>query len=138
MAIQKKSLPQKINRIYKEDMTIDSDTFKLETTNFAKNLSFDDKKPIIVGVEHSHFFHTFDSNGRPMDKCNHVGGHTHEVKIEVDQNGDMVGTCSPAIVHKGFKEDFHTHQVTYVKSDRFKVRSMNEQAQQLIANLSKI
>jgi uncharacterized membrane protein len=130
MSTVKKS--KSIKRIYRDDMTIDCDTFKLEVENYARNISFDDKKPLIVGTEHCHFFHTFDSNGKEMSQCNSVGGHTHDVVVDVNENGEMIGTCGPA---KSFRvtDDKHVHRVTYIKSDRFKVRTINPKAQEVIA-----
>ena len=128
---------QVINRLYKEDMEIDSDTFKLEIANYSRNISFDDKRPILVGTEHCHFFHTYDSGGKVMTQCNYVGGHTHDVTITVDEKGNMIGECGPA---KSLKPtmDNHTHKVTYLKSDRFKTRTLYPAAQEAILNLTKV
>lgn len=128
---------RKVNRVYNRDMEIDSDTFKLDVANYAKNLSFDDNNPLLIGVEHCHFFHTFDSNGKKQIRCNAVGGHTHEVTISIDENGDFVGECSAPISNKKLN-DKHTHKVSYLKSDRFKVRSINKDAQAYIANMENI
>jgi hypothetical protein len=122
-------------RTYAEDMMIDSDTFKLEVTNYAKNLSFDNKKPLLVGVEHCHFYHTLDSSGRKMENCNSVGGHTHKVTVKEDKNGKLIAICGPA--EPCFFDDKHTHQVTYLKSDKFKVRTISEDAAKVIAGLTK-
>lgn len=121
-------------RVYTEELVIDSDTFKLEVSNFSKNLSFDDKRPLLIGVEHCHFFHTFDSSGKHMTTSNQVGGHHHEVTVREDKNGKLLASCGPAIpANFG---DNHTHKTTYLKSDRFKVRKMNDEAQRVIAGLS--
>jgi hypothetical protein len=129
--------PTKVNRIFKEDMVIESDTFKLEVAHFSKNVSFDDKRPILVPVEHCHFYHTYDSGGKKMAQCNSVSGHTHDVSIEVDSKGNMTAICGPAKSNKAF-EDNHTHKTTYIKSDRFKTRQIDQAAQQAIMNYEKI
>ena len=129
--------PTKVNRIFREDMNVESDTFKLEVANFSKNISFDDKNPILVPVEHCHFYHTFDSSGKRMSQCNSVSGHTHDVTVEVDAKGILSATCGPAKSNKSF-DDNHTHKVTYVKSDRFKIRTMEPEAQKDILNFERV
>ena len=123
-------------RIYSQDLIIDSDTFRLEIENYAKNLSFDDKNPLMVGVPHIHFYHTYDSSGKKMSRCNAVGGHHHEVTVKEDKNGNLTAICGPAKSVKG--NDNHTHKVTYIKSDRFKVRKISDEAAKVIANYDKI
>ena len=127
----------KVNRKYAGDMFIDSDTFKLDLTNYRKNVSFDDKNPLLVGVPHCHFYHTFDSSGKAMSQCNAVGGHTHDVKVSISKDGDITATSSPAKSNSKL-EDNHTHEVIYMKSDRFKVRAINSKAQEAIMNMGKI
>ena len=130
----------KVNRRYTGEFEIDTDTFKLERANMIKNLGVDDKNPIAVPAEHCHFFHTYDSNGKKMTRASAIGGHSHEVEISVDENGNLVGKCSPAIaVSKHLVGgDAHVHEVTYLKSDKLQVRKMNEDAQRIIAGMDKL
>lgn len=125
---------KKPKRIYAENISIDSDLFKLEVANFQKNLGFDDKKPILTGAAHCHFYRTFDSNGKKQTRCNFVGGHTHDVSIEVDAKGNFKATCSPAIGSKFM--DQHIHEVNYIRSDTVTRRKLNEEAQKYIASMS--
>lgn len=124
--------PPKTKRIYSNDGQIDSDTFKLEVANFMKNLSFDAKNPIWQGVEHCHFFHTFDSAGRVMTTSSKVGGHHHTIEISENDKGELTGKCSPAI---GNGEDEHTHIVRYVKSDRVQIRTISKEFSKHMANI---
>jgi hypothetical protein len=113
-------------RIYANQMDIDSDLFKLEIGSMKKNTGWNDKDPLIVNVEHCHFFRTFDSNGKKMDKCNHVGGHAHTVSVTLDPQGKFIGTCSPALNTKF--DDKHIHPVTYLRSDKVNKRVVNKEA----------
>ena len=120
-------------RIYANQMEIDSDLFKLEAADMLKNSSWNDKDPVIEKVTHCHFFRTYDSNGKKMSECNKVGGHGHEIKISVDENGNFVGECSPA---KGTKfGDNHIHYVKYLRSDRVMRRTISEDASRYIAKM---
>ena len=57
--------------------------------------------------------------------------------IQVDENENMIGKCFPAISNRSGHKDEHTHHVTYIKSDRFKIRTPNPDAQHVIANFNK-
>ena len=118
---------QEIKRVYKKDLEFDSYLFKLEVAKMIKNLGADDKKPIPAQVEHCHFFRTYDSNGKKQVKCSHVGGHTHEVTVTVDKDGNLKAKCSEAIGTKF--GDNHSHKVKYFKSDRLQKRKLNADAQ---------
>ena len=120
------------NRVFANQMTIASDLFKLEPANMSKNTSWNDKAPILIPVEHCHFFRTYDSNGKRMDVCNHVGGHSHKVTVTVNRSGDLIAECSPAINTKF--NDSHTHAVTYLRSDKVQRRVMNKEATEVIAS----
>lgn len=132
-------------RVFKGDHEITSDLFKLEVATFLRNVSFNPKKPISEPVEHCHFYHTFDSSGRNLIKCNSVGGHYHEVKVRVDEDGNLVGeTSAPlrnSLSEPLFPSDQHTHKVKYIRSEEFKPRKQNEQAMaqysQFISGFSK-
>jgi hypothetical protein len=128
---QEKTQPE-IKRVFKGDHEIVSDLFKLDVAYFAKNISFDPKRPKREDVEHCHFFRTFDSNGKKLNKSNAIGGHYHEVILSVDEDGNLVGKCSPPIRNRGsdpnYPGDDHTHEMIYRRSDQFKARRTNQEA----------
>jgi hypothetical protein len=124
---------QEIKRTYSDNRVIESDTFKLEVANCMKNLSYDDNQPLWVGVEHCHWFHTFDSNGRKMDKCNSVSGHHHDIKYGVDAKGNLTAKCSPCVSRN--PKDVHAHDITYIKSDKFKVRTLDPRAVEAMSKM---
>lgn len=126
----------KTKRIFSEDLMIESDTFKLEVSKYSKNLSFDTKNPVLVGVEHCHFFHTFDSSGKKLDVSNHVAGHTHKIIVKESKDGTLTAICSEP--EPSFYGDKHTHEVTYLKSDRFKVRQLNQDAMKVLAGIDNV
>jgi len=123
-----------IKRRYAQDLEFDSDLFKLEVTNMVKNLGAEDNNPILANVEHCHFYRTFDSNGRKQTRCSFVGGHTHDVEVKVNKNGELTATCSPAIGTKF--GDNHTHKIDYLKSDKLQKRKINEDAQRVADQLN--
>lgn len=123
---------KKVSRFFKKDGIVFSDTFKLEQSSFHKNISFDANAPLLVPVEHCHFFHTFDSYGKVMKQSNKVGGHYHEVTVE-EVDGKLVGKCSVQI--GGMKDDKHTHEINYIKSDEVTLRTINKEAQEHIARM---
>jgi len=127
---------KKVNRVYAQDLEIDSDLFKLEVNMMKKNLGADDKKPLLTGVEHCHFFRTYDSSGKKQNKCGSIGGHYHEVSVSVDSKGNLKAECSKAIGTK-FNDD-HVHNVAYIRSDKVQKRTINEDAQMYIAKMEKI
>jgi hypothetical protein len=127
----------KTKRVYSSNFIIDSDMFKLEIANMLRNMSHDDKKPLLLPVEHCHFYRTYCSNGRVQTKSNYVGGHTHEIKVSEDKNGNLKASCTQPIGSK-WSEDKHTHKVVYIKSDKVEKRRINAEAQISIANREKI
>lgn len=128
-------------RIYKGEAEIDHDLFKLEVANLKKNISIDDERPIYVGVEHCHFYHTYDSNGKIQETCNPIAGHSHKITMKENADGELEITCGPPIVKSGgkyqqMKNDNHTHDIRYLRSERMKVRRINEQATMFIDNFN--
>lgn len=128
---------KKINRIYSNNMLIDSDLFKLEVQMMQKNMAINSKKPVIENIEHCHFYRTFDSNGRQTNRCNYVGGHTHEIKVITDKEGNLKAKCSTPI-GTVLSSDQHTHNIRYIKSDKVEKRLISSEAQQVIANFERI
>jgi hypothetical protein len=127
---------KKVKRIYSKDMEFPSDLFKLEIANMLKNAGFDDKKPVLQNVEHCHFYRTYNSNGKKLTQCNFVGGHTHEVTVDVKADGTLVAKCGKAYGSKF--NDEHTHKTSYVRSDVIAKRKLNEGAQAEISRLGAI
>lgn len=73
------------------------DLFKLKPAEMLKNQSFKKGRVQIEKVEHTHFFHTFDSNGKAQEFSTPTGGHFHEISWEVDDSGDLQAKCGPAM-----------------------------------------
>ena len=122
-----------INRVYKGEVEFDHDLFKLEVGMMKKNISIADDNPLYVGVEHCHFYHTYDSSGRKQEACAPIAGHTHEVEIFTDSSGNLMAKVGPASIRKGgkyipLKGDNHTHEAKYLRSERVKVRKVNAEA----------
>lgn len=153
--------PAEIKRIYKGDIEIINDTFKLVVSKLQKNISFDLKHPAFVSVEHCHFYHTYDSSGSPQKQCNAVGGHTHNIRI-YSKDGELRGECSlpihnkrsEALLYRKKNEDTgkmkvvtnpynsdpydkHTHEIQYIKSEKFQARKISPEAYAYSQNLYK-
>jgi hypothetical protein len=119
------------------------DLFKLKIAKFKKILGIPDinllkKNPElvrIVDVEHCHFFHSVDSNGRPQKYSNSIGGHCHEIKVYMDEHGVLQAECGPPLrrLDKSRAEpkeqyDYHTHEIEYIESEEFTARVANQDA----------
>lgn len=127
MVIQKTAAPTaKINRLYKGDIEVDHDMFKLEVAILKKNVAFEDGAETIVPIEHCHIYHTFDSRGKKMLECNAVGGHKHTVDVSVDKDGNLSAVVGPAI--GGTLSDRHTHKASYIRSEKITVKQVNAEA----------
>ncbi len=141
--------PQGLERFYSGKTDVDHDLFKLELAPMLKQTGYNDHDPHIEDVQHSHFFHSVDSNGKKQTKCAAVGGHFHSVKVQytpdgkvaMDANGKLLVTVGPAVraakkKSRGITQnievpiqigmgpnseiDTHTHEVTYVRSESVK------------------
>jgi hypothetical protein len=133
-----------VQRVFKGDMKVMIDTFKLKVATFKKNIAPDGKqfKPNYVPFEHAHIFHTRQENGKENLCCAPVGGHTHEVIIEV-VDGKFVGRTSEPIQFRGSEKiapkmdaqgrviDNHTHEVEYLKSDEHTPKSVSPEVAKL-------
>lgn len=130
-------------RRMKGEKVVYHDLFKLEPATFKKILGVADERLLrtnpnavrMADVEHCHFFHSVDSNGRPQKYSSSIGGHCHEIKITIDENGEFVAECGPPMVKRGNSRvemknsyDFHTHEIEYVESHDFKARKANVEA----------
>lgn len=126
------------DRVYRNTQEVDHDLFKLLVAKMKKNISYREDDPIFEDVEHCHFFHTFDSSGKPMDTSNSVGNHFHRMIEKKTSKGLSEFVCSPPMqwvkkkkggkMQKVLQEldfDDHTHEVHYVQSQRITLRKAN-------------
>lgn len=144
-------IDQSSGRVYSTGTIIESDLFKLNVANAMKNMAIQDSGQVeLERVEHIHFFRTFDSDGKKMIHCAPVAGHFHTIEYKEDPSGGAVQiiSCSPPLrmgltrVRGQQKvvpvplnedlEDFHTHDVEYLRSHKVEARSQNLKAAQII------
>lgn len=83
--------------ILKQSQLFRHDLFKSSLANFKRNTSWTIDNPRIQNIPHIHFFHSHNSQGRPQKYTNNVGGHFHEVETYVDENGNIIAKCGPAL-----------------------------------------
>jgi hypothetical protein len=131
------------------------DLFKSDVKKFLKNLSFSKGKVEIVGIEHTHIFHSHSSQGVPLKYTNAVGGHYHAVTVSVDPDGTLRAKCGPPLRNAVKKkpsgqkkvvvpvkwhneeadmdngqsewvEDTHTHDFTYIASEFLSVEKVKQ------------
>lgn len=138
-------------RLFKDDIKVYHDLFKLKTATMLKNMSFDIKKKSMVPVEHVHFFHTYDSNGKKMDRSNNVGGHFHKMEV-YEENGQLKVKCSKpyttkmrvnelgarVLVEVQADDDHHVHDCEYIRSETVQVKPRNVDAQMMFNKLTKV
>lgn len=137
--------------------------FKCEVESMMKNKSWQFGVIDLVKMEHSHLYHTKNSQGRPRQYTAPVGGHFHEVTVSEDEDGNLVGKCGPALheVYKKLKngkmkktvepvswydaeremflKDDHSHKITYIDSENLspdKIKRMQQQNQSGIENFN--
>lgn len=135
--------PKTTKRFYTGTQELDSDLFKLVETNMVKNVSWG-AKPDYQKMLHGHFMRTVDSSGKQLNTCSPVGGHFHFVEVSTDSEGNLVATCSPAMIWAKkriegdvqrvaipIEFDSHTHETQYVKSHRVQKRETNERFAEL-------
>lgn len=140
-------------RTYRDAVEFNHDLFRLNTAAFKRNMAWSKKmKPIWEEIDHKHFFHTFDSDGRKLTRSNSTAGHFHEVEV-IDNGDGNVPTvkAGPAMEEKlSLDEDTgtykkkaypltgnaaHTHKMEWVASDRMKTRKSNGEAATLQSTL---
>ncbi len=129
------------NRVYSSRQEFAQDCFKLEIANMKRNETafYNDTKgvkrlPQVIEIEHVHFYYTTDRKGNSQTRCVATGGHKHEVKTRMDENGDLVGVCSGPIAHGGavYQHDHHTHEVSYLKSAKVSATLRKERAKEIM------
>ena len=136
---------QEQKRIFGNSFEFKSDLFKLEVAECNLNKSWNDI-PMLEQIEHVHFFHTYDSNGRKMARTNIVAGHFHVIEYEEqgpDKPVKIISVSGPMhevkrrILGKWQKvaekisdslQDDHTHKITYRRTERVKARQASVQA----------
>jgi len=145
----KRTTEQTQSRVYNnQGLEIESDTFKLQVANMQKDMSWNDA-PMIVEMEHTHAFHTVDSDGKVHEYSTAIGGHFHKMKVEPQEDGIPTVTCVSGPLHfvkkrvkgKWVKavepisgDDHHTHNVQYVKSTKVNMRQASPAAISVITN----
>jgi hypothetical protein len=142
---KKKQVTPKV--IMKNQKEMRHDVFKSDIQNFMENTSFTRDDPTIVQREHTHIYHTIDSQCRTLQYTNAVGGHFHKVTIEMNEDGELVAKCSEPLKYHfrrlprgGFKKeigpvswfdgnnnrtiaDNHVHELIYQHSEMINVDS---------------
>lgn len=125
--------PSEPVRQMKGEVEIYHDLFRLELATFKKNVGLPNS-PRWENTPHVHYFHTYDSAGKKMTEASQVGGHTHVIETWTDDDGRLRAKCGPAIrKYKNNKQevmpnDNHTHEITYMYSEKIKARRINQMA----------
>lgn len=140
--------------------------FKTDLKDMKKNVSFKKGQPQIENLEHSHFFHSVNSDLIPQQFTSTIGGHFHEVTWALNAQGEpYVKSCSGPMTHKYVKKpggqkriltkvawhdgnndrdivDDHTHEFTYLHSEKLseeKIRSVQvENARTIEDNMREV
>lgn len=149
-----------LKRRFRENTVFFSDLFKLKVSKMllwkgwhkdSLESAYDEDgnlQPDWFQVEHCHFFHTVDSNGREQQYSVPVGQHFHKMKINRDPHGEIIsvecvsGPLTRKVVKKFGKRqhgvvkacqfDEHTHETVYLKSDKLNRPDMNTEAVKVI------
>ena len=132
-------------RVFGNSFEFKSDLFKLEVAECNLNKSWNDI-PMLESIEHVHFFHTYDSNGRKMARTNIVAGHFHVIEYQeqgadkpvkiISVSGPMhevkrkvLGVWKKVVepISESLQDD-HTHKITYRRTEAVKARQTSVQA----------
>jgi len=83
----------KFPRFERGTQEVEHHLFKLKVAPMTKNMSWVYRAPTLVEIEHTHFFHSInDTTMQPNRFSTPVGGHFHEVKLDVDPvTGEILG-----------------------------------------------
>lgn len=71
--------------------------FKCELANMKKNVSWQKFNVDLKDTPHIHWFHTVNSLGLPEQYTPEVGGHFHKVDWSINEQGEFVAKCGPAL-----------------------------------------
>jgi len=144
---KRKSEMENGKRVYKsEERFFDHDLWKLLIAVKMHDVGLDGvyigercvikPKPRYVEVDHIHFFHSYDSNGRKQTHSNSIAGHCHKIDVMKNEDGTLIAKCGPAIIRQGVKfypmkdsKSIHTHDVEYQVSEKLPLRVTNKEAQ---------
>lgn len=137
--------PQNEQRVFGNKFEFKSDLFKLEVAECNINKSWNDV-PNLESVEHVHFYHTYDSDGRKMAKSNTVAGHFHVIEYQEqgeDKPVKIISVSGPMRelkkrikgrftkvnepVHESL-EDNHTHEIKYRRTEKIQARQISPNA----------
>lgn len=138
-------------RVFRQTQTLHHDLFILTPERMLKDVSLqkDGEPESLVPVQHQHFFHTIDSQGRKLTYCSPIGGHFHEIEVIDQGEGQpplvkcISGPLKWAMKKKGGKfrrvtvpaNDFdnHTHDMQYLQSEKITPRKANVEAAKVTA-----
>lgn len=151
--------PQQVKIKWKGEKEFRHDRFELGVAQCKTNKSWKQFEPNIELKDHKHWFHSHDHKGRARTYCTPMSGHFHEVKTEVDADGNLIASCGPPmrrvarrmrngtyrkvtepVIFKGMTEDQdihddHRHIVTYdeseILSEKYKQSRASQDAQRL-------
>lgn len=144
MEKQKLSRAKPKGRVFGNDFTFIHDLYKLDLAHMKKDMATQGNAPFLQNVEHVHFYHSFDSTGRKQVKSTMIGGHFHEVTVisEGDDENPPRIKVGPAVKYVSVRNkrtkrvekriqplamDEHTHDVTYLRSDKLKPRKVSDE-----------
>jgi len=134
-------------RVFAQDRILIHDLYKLNVSTMLKNISWTEQ-PDYVKIEHCHFFHTIDSDGKIQVTSTAVGGHYHEMEVVQMPDGAAMVKCKGKPMRSGKvkvrgvwkkasviydEEDDHTHEVQYISSCEIKPRINNTEALRVIS-----
>lgn len=140
-----KSPKSQQQRVFKNQKEITHDLYKLEVNECLKNVAWQEKVKKWEKIEHTHFFHSVTDKGVPQFTSTHTAGHFHELKLvqEATEASPAIYECSGPLKYVYSRQedgsykktttayegqDRHTHDVTYLRSEKFKPRKMNAEA----------
>lgn len=96
---QKQTGVVKFQKFQKGTQLVEHHLFKLAVAKMKKNISWKYRQPETVEIEHVHFYHSVNDTTLQKNRfCSPVGGHFHEIILDINENGDIVGAkCGPAV-----------------------------------------
>ena len=151
-----------VKRVFRETQEFYHDLFKLEVSKMLKwvghrqdskewfkNPRSGEKNKDWLELEHTHVFHTINSNGQIQYYCAPVGGHFHRMKVVRKDNGVPEVVCDSGPLKFETKKvagkfekvevpatefDNHKHKVDYVRSDQVKRTQLSKEAAKVIGH----